>query len=125
MASAMVSKRRTSSSSIRSRPNLPAQASSTRAIFAAIFRFKEARMSLDAAEVTLLLSEWQKGDSAALERLIPIVYGELRKLADSYLRRERPGHTLQPTALISEAYVRLVSQNTPEFRNRAHFYGVA
>ena len=76
-------------------------------------------------DVTLLLQEWGSGDSAALERLLPVVYRELQKLASGYLRGENPGHTLQPTALIHEAYLRLVSQKTPDFRSRAHFYGVA
>ena len=76
-------------------------------------------------DVTILLNEWQGGDSAALDRLLPVVYRELQRLAASYLRAERPGHTLQPTALIHEAYLRLVSQKTPDFRNRSHFFGVA
>jgi RNA polymerase sigma factor (TIGR02999 family) len=78
-----------------------------------------------ARDVTALLMEWQHGDAVALERLMPVVYGELQRLAASYLRGERLGHTLQPTALIHEAYLRLVSQKTPHFRNRSHFYGVA
>ena len=75
--------------------------------------------------VTLILKEFAAGDKSALERLIPLVYGELRKLADSYLRRERSGHTLQPTALVNEAYIRLVSQDQPDYRSRAHFMGIA
>src|SRR5262249_53439710 len=61
----------------------------------------------------------------ALDRLIPLVYREMRQLADSHLRRERPGHTLQPTALVHEAYARLVRQDHPDYRSRAHFMGVA
>ncbi len=76
-------------------------------------------------EITQLLSDWHKGDASALEELTPLVYQELRKLAQGYLRRERPGHTLQPTELINEAYLRLVKQDLPEWQNRRHFYGVA
>jgi RNA polymerase sigma-70 factor, ECF subfamily len=76
-------------------------------------------------QVTRLLNDWGRGDSAALDELLPLVYQELRKLAGGYLRGERPGHTLQPTALIHEAYLRLVSQDAPRFEGRAHFFGVA
>ena len=75
--------------------------------------------------VTKLLADWKGGDAAALDRLTPLVYRELRRLADSYLRRERADHTLQPTALIHEAYLRLVDQSLPQWQNRAHFYGIA
>ena len=75
--------------------------------------------------LTRLLVEWKQGNKAALDALTPVVYQELRRLAGSYLRRERPDHTLQPTALINEAYMRLVDQNTPQFQSRAHFFGVA
>ncbi len=78
-----------------------------------------------ANELTQLLFEWKQGNREALDALTPIVYQELRRLAGSYLRRERSDHTLQPTALIHEAYVRLVDQNTPQFQSRAHFFGVA
>ena len=60
-----------------------------------------------------------------MEQVLPLVYDELRRLADSYLRRERPGHTLQPTALINEAYLRLAAQREMDWQNRSHFYGVA
>ncbi len=76
-------------------------------------------------EITYLLRRWSQGDQAALDRLMPVVYQELRKLAHSYLRRERSDHTLQPTALINEAYLRLVRQDFPEWQGRRHFYGVA
>lgn len=76
-------------------------------------------------EVTRLLLNWSKGDRASLDQLMPVVYRELRKLAASYLRGERPGHTLQPTALINEAYLRLIDQTFPEWQDRKHFYGVA
>lgn len=75
--------------------------------------------------VTQLLSRWAKGDQQALEDLTPIVYKELRLLAASYLRKERQGHTLQPTALVNEAYLRLVDQKSPNWQNRSHFFGVA
>ena len=65
------------------------------------------------------------GDSAALDQLIPIVYAELRAVAARYLRRERPDHTLQPTALVNEAYLRLIDQKQVQWQNRAHFVGVA
>lgn len=79
----------------------------------------------DAHEVTGLLAEWAKGNPQALEELTPLVYRELRRLAASYLRRERQGHTLQPTALVHEAYMRLVDQSNPTWQSRSHFYGVA
>lgn len=76
-------------------------------------------------EVTRLLGEWGRGNERAMDELTPLVYGELRQLAAGYLRRERPGHTLQPTALVHEAYLRLVDQSNPNWQNRSHFYGVA
>jgi RNA polymerase sigma-70 factor (ECF subfamily) len=76
-------------------------------------------------DVTRLLKEWAQGASSALDALTPLVYAELRRLADSYLRSESPGHTLQPTALVHEAYLRLVDRNAPDWQNRSHFYGVA
>lgn len=75
--------------------------------------------------VTQLLKEAQAGDRAALDALLPLVYGELRRLAASHLSRERVGHTLQPTALVHEAYLRLVDQHSADWRNRAHFFGLA
>lgn len=75
-------------------------------------------------EVTQLLQQIRAGDSSAAERLIPLVLVELRSLARSYLRAERPGHTLQPTALVNEAYIRLVGDQARDWRNRAHFVGV-
>ena len=79
----------------------------------------------DTHEVTRLLLDWRNGDREALERLMPLVYGELRRLARHYLRGERKDHTLQGTALVHEAYVRLVGQPGPEWQSRAHFFGVA
>lgn len=83
------------------------------------------RAMSDTHNVTALLSQWAKGDERALNNLTPIVYKELRQLAAAYLRKEQQGHTLQPTALVHEAYLRLVDQRTPNFQNRSHFYGVA
>ena len=75
--------------------------------------------------VTQLLMKWSEGDETALEQLMPLVYSELRRLASNYLRRERQNHTLQPTALVNEAYLKLVDQRKPRWQNRAQFYGVA
>jgi len=75
--------------------------------------------------VTQLLANWCGGDRAALDELLPLVYQELKKIAVVYLKKERPGHTLQPTALINEAYLRMVDQQIPPLQNRAHFFGVA
>ena len=76
-------------------------------------------------QVTQLLLDWSRGDRAALNDLMPLVYQELRKLASGYLRSERPDHTLQPTALIHEAYLRMIGNNMPEWQSRAHFFGIA
>ena len=75
--------------------------------------------------ITLMLQEFAAGDRSALDRLMPLVYSELRRLAGSYLRHERTGHTLQPTALVHEAYVRLIGQDQPDYRNRVQFMMVA
>jgi RNA polymerase sigma-70 factor (ECF subfamily) len=75
--------------------------------------------------ITQLLVDWSKGSQQALEQLMPMVYSELRRLARNYLRRERPGHTLQPTALVNEAYLKLVDQRQAKWQNRAQFFGVA
>ncbi len=74
--------------------------------------------------VTQLLANWSQGDARALEKLMPLVYDELRRLARSYMRRERHGHTLQTTGLVHEAYIRLVDQKVT-WQSRAHFYGIA
>ena len=75
-------------------------------------------------DVTQLLTQWTDGDPRALDRLLPLVYNELRRLARSYLQHERSEHTLQSTALVHEAYLRLVNQNV-SWQNRAHFFGIA
>ncbi len=79
---------------------------------------------LDAHEITSLLQRHVGGDKAVLDQIIPLVYGELHRIANSQLRRESQGHTLQPTALINEAWIRL-SKNMPEMESRAHFLGIA
>ena len=76
-------------------------------------------------EVTQWLLEWSEGDRAALDKLIPLVSDELHRLAHQHLRRERPGHTLQTTALVHEAYLKLVKQRQVRWQNRAHFFGIA
>jgi len=76
-------------------------------------------------DITEILRSWSGGDPEASERLFALVYDELRRLARSYLKREGSGHTLQPTALVNEAYLRLVDQTRVDWQNRSHFYGIA
>lgn len=76
-------------------------------------------------DVTRLLIASSSGDRAGMDQLMPLVYDELRRLAQSYLRSERPGHTLQGTALVHEAYLRLIDQKNVQWKNRAHFFGIA
>lgn len=76
------------------------------------------------AEITRLLKAWGRGDSAALDRLTPLVYERLHRMARAYMRNERPGHTLQPTALVNEAFVRLVDARDLNWSDRAHFFAV-
>lgn len=78
-----------------------------------------------ADDVTRLLVRWSEGDKGALEELMPLVYNELRRLANYYLQRERKDHTLQSTALVHEAFLRLIDQRDVRWQNRAHFFGVA
>ena len=82
-------------------------------------------MALPGPNVTGLLQAWGAGDPSALDRLVPVVYDELHRQAQRYLRRENPGHTLQTTALVHEAYLRLVDQRDARWQNRAQFFGVA
>ncbi len=82
-------------------------------------------MAIPGQGVTDLLQAWGSGDAAALDQLVPIVYEELRRQAQRYLRHEAPGHTLQTTALVHEAYLRLVDQRQARWQNRAQFFGVA
>jgi RNA polymerase sigma factor (TIGR02999 family) len=77
------------------------------------------------SQVTDLLARWRSGNREALDALMPLVYGELRRVARHYLSRERSDHTLQCTALVHEAYVRLAGGNPPDWKDRAHFFGVA
>src|SRR5688572_16940948 len=80
---------------------------------------------MNPSDVTTLLDAWRRGDREALERLLPLVYSELRRIAARQLKNERPGHTLQPTALVHEAYLRLADQRHVDWQNQAHFFGVA
>lgn len=82
-------------------------------------------MASSQVEVTQLLLDWGNGDRAALDKLVPVVYQELRRLARHYMRRERPGHTLQTSALVNEAYMRLVDYEHMRWQSRAHFFAVA
>jgi RNA polymerase sigma-70 factor (ECF subfamily) len=79
----------------------------------------------DAAQFTELLKDLPSGNKDVLDQVLPLVYAELRRMADGYLRQERDGHTLQPTALVHEAYLRLIGQQQPNYQSRAHFCGVA
>jgi RNA polymerase sigma factor (TIGR02999 family) len=76
-------------------------------------------------EITRLLADWSSGNQAALDKLMPLVYEELRRLASNYMRRERPDHTLQTTALVHEAYLRLAGQQDVGYQSRAHFFAAA
>src|SRR5258707_10208692 len=76
-------------------------------------------------DITALLVDWSKGDKAALDKLFPLVERELHRLAHSYMRKESSDHTLQTTALVNEAYLRLVDQRSTRWQNRAHFFGIA
>jgi RNA polymerase sigma factor (TIGR02999 family) len=82
-------------------------------------------MTLAPQDVTQLLVDWSNGDQAALDKLLPLVNAELRQLARRYMRRESPGHTLQTSALVNEAYLRLIDQKQVQWQNRAHFFGIA
>ena len=82
-------------------------------------------MPIPTEGVTQLLIDWSKGDQSALNKLMPMVYSELRRLATNYLRHERQGHTLQPTALVNEAYLKLVDQKNAKWQNRAQFLGIS
>ena len=82
-------------------------------------------MTIAPHQVTKLLKEWSEGDESALEQLLPLVHDELHRLAHQHIRREGPGHILQTSALINEAYLRLVDQPQIRWENRAHFFGIA
>lgn len=83
------------------------------------------RRAISSEGITQLLARWSEGDAKALDRLMPLVYDELRRLAASYLRRERREHTLQPTALVNEVFLKFFDQRSMTWRNRAQFFGVA
>jgi len=82
-------------------------------------------MSVPTQQVTQLLVDWRNGDQAAFDQLMPLVYDELRKIAKRYMGRERDGHTLQTTALVNEAYLRLIDQQHVTWQNRAHFFAIS
>src|SRR5262245_41700681 len=82
-------------------------------------------MEVSSQHVSHLLQRWSDGDSEALDKLAPLVYDELRRIARRYMRRQPPGHTLQTTALIHEAYMRLIGGQEKRWENRSHFFGVA
>ncbi|MBC7796026.1 MAG: sigma-70 family RNA polymerase sigma factor [Pyrinomonadaceae bacterium] len=88
-------------------------------------KLNEKKSETDSHEVTKLLVSWSDGDDAAFDKLFPLVYQNLRKQARSFLRRERSGHTLQTTALVHEAYLKLTDQNSVKWQNRAHFFAIA
>ncbi len=79
----------------------------------------------DEPQITQLLAAWSEGDQSALNAMMPLVYGELHRMARRFMARQNPGHTLQPTALINEAFIKLVGNENKEWKNRAHFFGVA
>jgi len=81
-------------------------------------------MTLATSELTVLLKDWKQGDATALERLTPLIYDELRRIAHRYAQRERNGHTLQTTALVNEAYLRLAGAENPDWQDRSHFFAV-
>jgi RNA polymerase sigma-70 factor, ECF subfamily len=82
-------------------------------------------MTRPSHQVTKLLKDWSEGDSSAADKLMPLVIDDLRRLAHNYMRREKAGHTLQTSALVNEAYVRLVDQSKIQWESRAHFFGIA
>jgi RNA polymerase sigma factor (TIGR02999 family) len=82
-------------------------------------------MTNSSHQITQLLKGWVSGDQAARDQVMPLVYEELRRMAHRHMRKERPGHTLQTSALVNEAFVRLVDQREVQWQNRAHFFGIA
>src|SRR5437660_5637141 len=82
-------------------------------------------MTASPKEVTQLLVAWSEGDEAARDQLMPLVYAELHRMAHRYMKRENPGHTLQTSALVNEAFLKLVDQRDVHWENRAHFFGIA
>ena len=90
-----------------------------------MLRSQSTAMESSSREVTQLLQQWSNGRSDARDELFPVIYAELRRLAASYMRRERVDHTLQPTALVHEAFLKLVDQRAVQWQSRAHFFGIA
>jgi RNA polymerase sigma factor (TIGR02999 family) len=88
-------------------------------------RISGGNMESSTDEVTQLLQDWGRGDRESLEKLVPLIYSELRRIAHNCLYRERPGHTLQTTALVHEAYLKLIDQKDTRWQNRAHFFAIA
>src|SRR5580658_1830514 len=82
-------------------------------------------MEPSAIQITQLLQSWSQGDESSIERLMPLVYDELHRMARRYMSNEKPGHTLQATALVNEAYLRLVNASEANFQNRTHFFAVS
>lgn len=82
-------------------------------------------MKVSSNEITQLLSDWRKGDQSAIQKLIPLVHNELRRIAHKYMKQENPGHTWQTTVLLNEAYLRLVGKKDLQFESRAHFFALA
>src|SRR5215831_2295922 len=91
----------------------------------AVYNRAEREGVLASREITGLLQQWSDGDEEALAKLTPVLYKELHRMAHRYMRKERPGHTLQTTALINEAYLRLIGWKNVHWQNRAHFFGVS
>jgi RNA polymerase sigma factor (TIGR02999 family) len=103
----------------------PVVIGSSRAYLSQHHSWRDPMSTSSSHEVTQLLVAWSSGDQAALEQLTPLVYQELHRLAKGYLHRERPGHVLQTTALVNEAYMRLIDWKDVKWQNRAHFFGVS
>jgi RNA polymerase sigma factor (TIGR02999 family) len=108
----------------KSKEKRPAKVLKFAALFERSHPWSELMPTMSPQEVTQLLADWGKGDSSALDRLLPLVHGELRKIARRQMSQERPGHTLQATALINEAYLKLLGQERYEWHNGAHFFAV-
>lgn len=94
-------------------------------VFLIIFENKTNMSQEPPSDITQLLIQMTDGNTEAVNQILPMIYSELRKLASSYLRRERSNHTLQPTALVNEAYLKLIDQKKVKWQNRAHFFGIA
>src|SRR5207253_10752044 len=111
----------------RARPNLAHTCDCCYSLLYLLMRKSRGKPLMEAAphQVTRLLREWSDGDQSALEHLMPLVYDELHRLAHQHMQREKPGHLLQTSALINEAYVRLVDQPLIQWENRSHFFGIA